>query len=69
MREAVDFGSRLGIARLDSQLLLLHALDRPLHDRAWLLAHDTDPLPDHAARRHEALCRRRAAWSGSGSVS
>ena len=39
-------------ARLDAQLLLLHALGRPPHDRAWLLAHDTDALP---ARRGAAL--------------
>ena len=33
---------RQGLARADAQMLLLHALARPLHDRAWLLAHDTD---------------------------
>lgn len=32
----------LGLPRLEAQILLLHALGRPLHDRAWLLAHDTD---------------------------
>ena len=34
----------LGLPRLEAQLLLLHALGRPLHDRAWLLAHDTDTV-------------------------
>ena len=34
----------LGLARLDAQILLLHALAQPLHDRAWLLAHDTEVL-------------------------
>jgi release factor glutamine methyltransferase len=33
-----------GLARVDAQILLLHALARPLHERAWLLAHDTDLL-------------------------
>jgi release factor glutamine methyltransferase len=34
----------LGLARVDAQMLLLHGLQRPLHDRAWLLAHDGDTL-------------------------
>jgi release factor glutamine methyltransferase len=34
----------LGLARVDAQMLLLHGLLRPLHDRAWLLAHDGDTL-------------------------
>jgi len=38
----------LGIDRLDAQLLLLRALGRAPHDRAWLLAHDTDALSEAA---------------------
>jgi release factor glutamine methyltransferase len=34
-----------GLERLDAQLLVLHAMGRSPHDRAWLLAHDTDPMP------------------------
>ena len=34
-----------GLERLDAQLLVLHAMGRSTHDRAWLLAHDTDPMP------------------------
>ncbi len=49
-----------GIERLDAQLLMLHALGRAQHERAWLLAHDQDPLPGDAARAFEALCTRRA---------
>jgi len=48
-----------GLARVDAQMLLLHALARPLHDRAWLLAHDTDLLTE--AQQHNwylALQRR-----------
>ena len=41
----------LGLARLDAQILLLHAMAHPLHDRAWLLAHDTDLLTE-AQQRH-----------------
>ena len=48
-----------GLARLDAQLLVLHALNRAENDRAWLLAHDADTLSTaqwetlqtHAARR------------------
>ena len=49
----------LGLVRVDAQILLLHALARPLHDRAWLLAHDTDLLTE--AQQHnwdQALQRR-----------
>ena len=47
------------LARVDAQILLLHALARPLHDRAWLLAHDADLLTE--AQQHnwdQALQRR-----------
>ena len=48
-----------GLARVDAQILLLHSLQRPLHDRAWLLAHDSDTLtPSQAAAWHDALQRR-----------
>lgn len=51
-----------GLARLDAQLLLLHALGREpdTAGRAWLLAHDTDPLPAPAAQCYAALVERRA---------
>ncbi len=49
----------LGLARVDAQILLLHSLQRPLHDRAWLLAHDSDTLtPEQAAAWQDALQRR-----------
>ena len=51
----------LGIERLDAQLLLLHALGRAAGERAWLLAHDTDPLPEAAWQAFERLCQRRLA--------
>jgi release factor glutamine methyltransferase len=44
--QALTAAVALGIDRLDAQLLLLHALGRAPHDRAWLLAHDTDALSD-----------------------
>lgn len=53
--------SALGLERLDAQLLLLHALGRPQSDRAWLLAHDSDPLPAEVENLYIELTRRRAA--------
>ena len=49
-----------GLARMDAQLLLLHALAQPAAGRAWLLAHDSDTLPPHVQAQFQALCLRRA---------
>ena len=51
----------LGLDRLDAQLLLLHALGRDSHDRAWLMAHDTDTMPDAAWQSLVSRCIRRVA--------
>jgi release factor glutamine methyltransferase len=48
-----------GLERLDAQMLLLQALKRPDHQRAWLLAHDTDPVEAMALERLDALALRR----------
>ena len=48
-----------GLDRLDAQLLLLHVLRRPVTDRAWLLAHDGDPIDGADLLQFQALCRRR----------
>jgi release factor glutamine methyltransferase len=53
--------SALGVERLDAQLLLLHVLGRAGSERAWLLAHDTDRLPDATWPAFARLCERRAA--------
>jgi release factor glutamine methyltransferase len=50
-----------GLDRLDAQLLVLHALGQSAHDRAWLLAHDTDPLPPQAQATLTQAVRRRVA--------
>lgn len=50
-----------GMERLDTQMLLLLALDRDPNDRAWLLSHDQDPLPLGASERLKALSERRLA--------
>jgi release factor glutamine methyltransferase len=61
LTQALRAAQTLGIDRLDAQLLLLHVLGRPAHDRAWLLAHDTDALADAAQAKLMALATRRAA--------
>ena len=50
---------RQGLARVDAQILLLFALARPLHDRAWLLAHDTDLLTEAQQRSWGQALQRR----------
>lgn len=50
-----------GLARIDAQMLLLHALGRSPYDRAWLLAHDDEPLPTEALNTFKTSCGRRLA--------
>lgn len=59
--QALAAAAALGIDRLDAQLLLLHALGRPVNDRAWLLAHDTDPFPEETWPAFAARLSRRTA--------
>lgn len=61
LAQALQQAQQQGLARIDAQMLLLHACGRATGDRAWLLAHDTDPLPPEAAARWAALCARRQA--------
>lgn len=61
LAQALAQAQAQGLARIDAQLLLLHVLARPDAGRAWLLAHDTDPLPAEAHTRFAALCQRRLA--------
>ena len=46
------------LPRLEVRMLLEHVLGKP---RAWLLAHDTDPLEPEVAAAYEALLARRLA--------
>jgi release factor glutamine methyltransferase len=59
LQDALRQAATAGLDRLDAQMLLLHALGRSPHDRAWLIAHDSDPLPADAAARWTALQQRR----------
>src|SRR5690625_5212134 len=44
------------LPRLETQMLWQYVLDVP---RAWLIAHDTDTLPDNAVSRYRQLEARR----------
>ncbi len=50
-----------GLERLDAQLLVLHAMGLSNHDRAWLLAHDTDPMPPAIQTALRVTVQRRLA--------
>ena len=56
--DALARAKALGVARLDAQLLLAHALQR---DRGWLLAHDDTALAPRLAEAFIAGAARRAA--------
>lgn len=56
--ELLALARRLGIARLDAQLLLGHHLAR---SRTWLIAHEDRTIDDGAARAVETALRQRAA--------
>jgi release factor glutamine methyltransferase len=57
--QALSAALAQGLERLDAQLLLLHTLDQPSSARAWLLAHDTDPVPPAQQQRLTDLTQRR----------
>ena len=61
LSDALRHWQSRGLPRLEAQMLLLHVLGRATHDRAWLLAHDTDPLPADVAARLQTLVERRLA--------
>lgn len=57
--QALRWAQAQSIDRLDAQLLVLHALGRGQQERAWLLAHDTDALPEAAHTTLQATVLRR----------
>ena len=60
-QQALEEAKALGLDRLDAHLLLLHALGKTEGDRAWLLAHDDEPLEQSTASTFHALTLRRAS--------
>ncbi len=59
--DALQWATAAGIDRLDGQLLLLHAVGRPNHDRSWLVTHDDQRLQAPEVGTFEALVARRLA--------
>lgn len=59
--QALAAAHRLGLDRLDAQLLLLHALGKSDGQRAWLLAHDGDTLAGEVVDAFKTLSLRRSA--------
>ena len=59
--QALATAQTLGLDRLDAQLLLLHALGKPDSNRAWLMAHDDDVLPEQTLDTFRSFSLRRAA--------
>ena len=59
LAQAAAWAQTLGLPRLDAQVLLLHALGRAPHDRAWLLAHGDAPLDATVQTTFEAYAQRR----------
>jgi release factor glutamine methyltransferase len=57
--QALAHAKTLGLEHLEAQTLLLHALGRDLHDRAWLLLHDTDEPSWDRLEAFNALVQRR----------
>jgi release factor glutamine methyltransferase len=57
--QAAAWAQTLGLPRIDAQVLLLHALGRAPHDRAWLLAHSDDALDECAQSTFENHTQRR----------
>ena len=61
LAESLQRAQTLELARMDAQVLHLHALGRETHDRAWLLAHDRDELSSDMVARLDKLFQRRLA--------
>ena len=59
--DALRWATAAGIDRLDGQLLLLHAVGRPNHDRSWLVTHDDQRLQAPEVGTFETLVARRLA--------
>ncbi len=57
--QALQQGIAQGLAPLDAQLLLLHALGQNEAGRSWLLAHDDEVLSNAEQHRWQQLVQRR----------
>ena len=61
VQQAIQFAQeKFGLPRLDCQMMLLHACELPIHDRAWLLAHSDEVLNFETQQRYLDFLQRRA---------
>ena len=61
VQQAIQFAQeKFGLPRLDCQMMLLHACELPIHDRAWLLAHSDEVLNFETLERYLDFLQRRA---------
>jgi len=61
VRAALDWARQRGLDRTEAQTLVLHALGKPLHASAWLLAHGDAPLDGTTQDQLTAWVARRLA--------
>ena len=61
VQHALTWAQTLGLPRLEAQMLLLHTLDRPLNDRAWLLMNDQSALEADTYQHFAHYVQRRLA--------
>ena len=59
LAQAAAWAQSLGLPRLEAQALLLHAMNRSMHDRAWLLANGDDPLDHQVQTTFTSYTQRR----------
>ena len=61
MQQAIQYAQeKFGLPRLECQMMLLHACELPIHDRAWLLAHGEEVLSFETQARYLDFLQRRA---------
>ena len=60
--QALAHAKTLGLEHLEGQTLLLHALGRDLHDRAWLVSHDLDEPSLDTLQAFNTLVQRRLQY-------
>jgi release factor glutamine methyltransferase len=61
VQQALSWAQTLGLPHLDAQMLLLHAVGRPLNDRAWLLMNNDAPLSADTHHAFTEFVQRRLA--------
>jgi release factor glutamine methyltransferase len=59
LSQLLNEAASLGMARIDAQMLLLHACQRESHDRAWLMAHGDDWVSTAQLDAWQAASKRR----------